>query len=248
MKQYISIFFALIFVSTASWAQTKAEADSAYINKEYTKAIDIYEQLLQQGESGEIYYNLGNAYFKQDKLGRAILNYERALIIQPGNADVSANLDIARAKTVDKINPNPEIFFVAWTRSLINSLSVDTWGACGIGFFICTLAALAIYFFTKGVRWRKIGFFVALISLIISIVTNLFAFEQKRKIDHRTDAIVLSPSVTVRSTPSDEGTSLFVIHEGRKVSIKDDSMKEWKEITLEDGKVGWIPVSAIEII
>jgi tetratricopeptide (TPR) repeat protein len=248
MKQYISIFFALIFVSSASWAQTKAEADSAYINKEYTKAIDIYEQLLQQGESGEIYYNLGNAYFKQDKLGRAILNYERALIIQPGNADVSANLDIARAKTVDKINPNPEIFFVAWTRSLINSLSVDTWGAWGIGFFICTLVALAIYFFTKGVRWRKIGFFVALISLIISIVTNLFAFEQKRKIDHRTDAIVLSPSVTVRSTPSDEGTSLFVIHEGRKVSIKDDSMKEWKEITLEDGKVGWIPVSAIEII
>ena len=248
MKQRISILFALLFAVTSAFAQTKAQADSAYINKEYAQAIEIYESLLQQGESGEIYYNLGNAYFKQDELGRAILNYERALLLQPGNADVSANLDIARAKTVDKINPNPEVFFVAWTRALINMLPVDTWGAWGIGFFFCTLAALAIYFFTKGVRWRKIGFFAALISLILCIVTNLFAFEQKGKIDHRTDAIVLSPSVTVRSTPSDEGTSLFVIHEGRKVSIKDNSMKEWKEITLEDGKVGWIPVSAIEII
>ena len=237
-----------MFVATAAWSQTKAQADSAYINKDYAQAIQIYESLLEAGESGEVYYNLGNAYFKQDELGRAILNYERALLLQPGNADVSANLDIARAKTVDKVTPNPEVFFVAWTRALINQWSVDTWGNWAIAFFFCTLAALAVYFFTKGVRWRKIGFFAALISLILCVITNLFAFEQKSKIDHRTDAIVLSPSVTVRSTPSDEGTSLFVIHEGRKVSIKDNSMKEWKEITLEDGKVGWIPVSAIEII
>ena len=248
MKQYISIFFALLFSATSSWAQTKAKADSAYINKDYAQAIEIYESLLQEGESGEIYYNLGNAYFKQDELGRAILNYERALLLQPGNADVSANLDIARAKTVDKISPNPEVFFVAWIRALINLQPVDTWGGLGIFFFLCTLSALAIYFFTKGIRWRKIGFFLSLISLILCIITNLFAFEQKGKIDHRTEAIVLSPSVTVRSTPSDEGTSLFVIHEGRKVSIKDNSMKDWKEITLEDGKVGWIPFSAIEII
>lgn len=248
MKHCISILFTLLFASAATWAQTKAEADSAYINEEYDKAIVIYESLLQEGESGEIYYNLGNAYFKQDELGKAILNYERALLLQPGNADVNANLDIARAKTVDKINPNPEVFFVAWTRSLINMLPVDTWGRWGIAFFFCAIAFLAVYLFTKGVKWRKIGFFTALILLIFCIITNLFAFEQKGKIDHRSDAIVLSPSVTVRSTPSEEGTSLFVIHEGRKVSIKDNSMKEWKEIKLEDGKVGWIPVSAIEII
>lgn len=248
MKQYIFIIFALLFATSSSWAQTKAQADSAYLNKDYAQAIEIYESLLQTGESGEIYYNLGNAYFKQNELGRAILNYERALILQPGNNDVSANLDIARAKTVDRINPNPEVFFIAWTRALINVLPVDTWGVLGIVFFFCTLAALAIYFFMTGIRWRKIGFFTALISLTLCIITNLFAFEQKGKIDHRTDAIVLSPSVTVRSTPSDEGTSLFVIHEGRKVCIKDNSMKDWKEISLEDGKVGWIPVSAIEII
>ena len=110
MKQYNIIFFALLFTASSLWAQTKAQADSAYINKDYAQAIEIYESLLQDGESGEIYYNLGNAYFKQDELGRAILNYERALLLQPGNADVSANLDIARAKTIDKVNPNPEVF------------------------------------------------------------------------------------------------------------------------------------------
>lgn len=249
MKRQIIILLALLFVNSSLWAQqTKADADSAYINKEYAQAIEIYESLLQEGESGEIYYNLGNAYFKQDELGKAILNYERALLLQPGNADVNANLDIARAKTVDKVNPNPEVFFVAWTRALINMLTVDTWGYWGIVCFFCMLTSLGVYFFTKRVQWRKIGFFAAIISLVLCIITNLFAFEQKSKIDHRTDAIVLAPSVTVKSTPSDEGTSLFVIHEGRKVSIKDNSMKDWKEITLEDGKVGWIPISAIEII
>ena len=249
MKRHIIISLALFLVSISAWAQSmKAEADSAYINKEYAKAVEIYEALLQEGESGEVYYNLGNAYFKQDELGRAILNYERALLLQPGNADISANLDIARAKTVDKVNPNPEVFFVAWTRALINMLTVDTWGYWGIGFFLCMLVSLVVYFFTKRIQGRKIGFFLAFISLILCIIANLFAWEQKDKIDHRKDAIVLSPSVTVRSTPSDEGTSLFVIHEGRKVSIKDNSMKDWKEITLEDGKVGWIPMSAIEII
>ncbi len=248
MKRHICILFAFLFVVTSVSAQTKAQADSAYIEKEYAQACEIYESLLQKGESGEIYYNLGNAYFKQNQLGRAILNYERALLLLPGNADVSANLDIARAKTVDKINPNPEIFFVAWTRALINMLYVDTWGTWGIGLFFCALAALSIYFFAKGVKWRKIGFFTALISLILCIVTNLFAYEQKRKIDHRTDAIVLSPSVTVRSTPSDEGTSLFVIHEGTRVDITDTSIKDWYSVRLADGREGWILVSQVEKI
>ena len=248
MKQYV-IFIIFLFASLSVNAQSlKAEADSAYINKEYAKAIELYESLLEQGESGEVYYNLGNSYFKQEELGKAILNYERALLLHPGNSDISANLDIARAKTVDKVNPNPEVFFVAWIRALINLLSVDTWGYWGIAFFLSMLAALAVYFFTNRVQIRKTVFFVAIVSLSLCVIANVFAYEQKGKIDHRNGAIVLSPSVTVRSTPSDEGTSLFIIHEGRKVTIKDNSMKEWKEIMLEDGKVGWIPVSAIEII
>ena len=195
---------------------TKAEGDSAYIRNDYASAIQIYENLLKKGEAAEVYYNLGNSYYKADDIARAILNYERALLLEPGNADIRANLEIARSKTIDKVIPVPEVFFVSWTKSLINCLSVDAWAKLGIVF------------------------------LVLVILSNVFAAQQKGELMERNEAIVLAPSVTVRSTPSESGTSLFILHEGRKVEIKDNSMREWKEIRLEDGKVGWVPASAIE--
>ena len=95
---------------------TKAEGDSAYVKNDYASAIQIYEALLKEGEAAEVYYNLGNSYYKAGDIAKAILNYERALLIQPGNADIRANLEIARAKTIDKVIPVPEVFFVSWTR------------------------------------------------------------------------------------------------------------------------------------
>lgn len=227
---------------------TKAEGDSAYIKNDFASAIQIYESLLQQGEAPEIYYNLGNCYYKTDDIARAILNYERALLLSPGNADIRANLEIARSKTIDKVTPVPEIFFITWIKSLVNSQSSDAWARTGIVSFLLLLVSLAIFFFTQHIKWKKIGFSAAILFLIVTVLSNLFASRQKSYLTNRNDAIILSPSVTVRSTPSESGTSLFVLHEGRKVEIKDNSMREWKEIRLEDGKVGWVPSSSIEVI
>lgn len=227
---------------------TKAEGDSAYIKNDFASAIQIYESLLQQGEAPEIYYNLGNCYYKTDDIARAILNYERALLLSPGNTDIRANLEIARSKTIDKVTPVPEIFFITWIKSLVNSQSSDAWARTGIVSFLLLLVSLAIFFFTQHIKWKKIGFSAAILFLIVTVLSNLFASQQKSYLTNRNDAIILSPSVTVRSTPSESGTSLFVLHEGRKVEIKDNSMREWKEIRLEDGKVGWVPSSSIEVI
>lgn len=227
---------------------TKAEGDSAYIKNDFASAIQIYESLLQQGEAPEIYYNLGNCYYKTDDIARAILNYERALLLSPGNADIRANLEIARSKAIDKVTPVPEIFFITWIKSLVNSQSSDAWARTGIVSFLLLLVSLAIFFFTQHIKWKKIGFSAAILFLIVTVLSNLFASQQKSYLTNRNDAIILSPSVTVRSTPSESGTSLFVLHEGRKVEIKDNSMREWKEIRLEDGKVGWVPSSSIEVI
>lgn len=227
---------------------TKAEGDSAYIKNDFASAIQIYESLLQQGEVPEIYYNLGNCYYKTDDIACAILNYERALLLSPGNADIRANLEIARSKTIDKVTPVPEIFFITWIKSLVNSQSSDAWARTGIVSFLLLLVSLAIFFFTQHIKWKKIGFSAAILFLIVTVLSNLFASQQKSYLTNRNDAIILSPSVTVRSTPSESGTSLFVLHEGRKVEIKDNSMREWKEIRLEDGKVGWVPSSSIEVI
>ena len=227
---------------------TKTEGDSAYIKEDYTAAIQIYEALLKNGEAAEVYYNLGNSYYKIGEIAKAVLNYERALLLQPGNSDIRANLEVARAKTIDKVEAIPEVFFVSWIKSLINSMSVDAWATLGIISFILLIVALYSFVFSKQILWKKTGFISGIIFLIITICANLFASEQKEHLVIRNEAIVMNPSVTVRSTPSESGTSLFILHEGRKVSIKDNSMKEWKESRLEDGKVGWVPASAIEAI
>lgn len=225
---------------------TKAEGDSAYIRNDYASAIQIYENLLKKGESAEVYYNLGNSYYKADDIAKAILNYERALLLEPGNADIRANLEIARSKTIDKIVPVPEVFFVSWTKSLINCLSVDAWAKLGIVFFIFLLVSFYLFFFSKQIARKKVGFIAGIAFLVLVILSNVFAAQQKSELMDRNEAIVLTPSVTVHSTPSESGTSLFIIHEGRKVEIKDNSMREWKEIRLEDGKVGWVPASSVE--
>lgn len=227
---------------------TKIHGDSAYIRHDYATAIQIYEALLKTGESADIYYNLGNSYYKSDNIAKAILNYERALLLKPGDSDVRANLEIAKAKTVDKVVAIPDVFFVAWFKSLINCLNADDWGKVGIVCFVLVLLALCTFLFSKRIVLKKIGFISTLVLLVVVLLSNLFALQQKQRFIVRDKAIVLQPSVTVRSTPSETGTSLFILHEGYKVEIKDNSMRDWKEIRLEDGKVGWLPTVAIEII
>lgn len=227
---------------------TKLEGDSAYIRNDYASAIQIYEALLSKGEAADVYYNLGNSYYKAEDIAKAILNYERALLLQPGNSDIRANLEVARAKTIDKVEPIPDVFFVGWTKTLINSMSVNAWGVCGIICFILLIVALYLFIFSKQIVVKKVGFISGIVLLIVVIAANVFAGQQEDRLMNRDSAIVMNPSVTVRSTPNEGGTSLFVLHEGRKVNIKDNSMKEWKEIRLEDGKVGWVPASAIEVI
>ena len=227
---------------------TKSGGDSAYIKNDYKSAIQIYEALLEKGEAAEVYYNLGNCYYKTNDIAKSILNYERALLLDPGNTDIRVNLEMARAKTVDKITSIPDIFFIAWIKSLINCLSVDAWAKCGILFFILFLVAVALFFFSKQASLKKGGFIGGIVFLILVVLSNVFASQQKAVLVNRNAAIVLVPSVTVRSTPSESGTSLFILHEGSKVELKDNSMREWKEIRLEDGKVGWVPTSSIEVI
>lgn len=228
---------------------TKTEADSAYARNDFATAVEIYEGILaNEGESSDIYYNLGNSYYKMDNMAKAVLNYERALLLNPGDGDIRFNLELARSKTVDKVTPVSEMFFVTWTRSLANTMSERAWAWAGISLFILMILALALFVFGKRVVLKKVGFISAICFFLLTILANLFASGQKSELVNRDSAIIMAPSVTVKSTPNQSGTDLFILHEGRKVMIKDNSMKEWKEIRLEDGNVGWVPASVIEII
>lgn len=228
--------------------QLKIQADSAYMSEDFSTAIQFYELILEQGEAAEIYYNLGNSYYKADNIAKAILNYERALLLKPGNGDIRANLEIARSKTIDKVEETPDIFFIGWIKSLINSTSVDVWAKWAIVFFLLLIASLYFFFFSKQVLMKKIGFISGIVFLLFMVCANSFASYQKKILLNRDTAIIINPSVTVRSTPNENGTNLFILHEGGKVKIKDNSMKAWKEIVLEDGKVGWVMASDLEVI
>ncbi|NMA72907.1 MAG: tetratricopeptide repeat protein [Bacteroidales bacterium] len=226
---------------------SKNEADSAYIKGEYQKAIDIYEALLEEGVAAEVYYNLGNSYYKSDNIGKAILNYERALLLNPSNKDIQANLAIARSKTVDKVEPLPELFFISWTKSIMNQASADGWAKWALTFFLFFLICAFLYVFSRRILLKKISFGLGILFFLFMLASHSFARHQKKVLLNRDTAVVMTPSVTIKSTPSESGISLFILHEGRKVTIK-DSVGEWKEIMIEDGKVGWINSNNIEII
>lgn len=227
---------------------SKSLADSAYIRSDFTTAIQIYEMILRKGESADIYYNLGNSYYKVGDIAKAILNYERALILKPANEDVISNLEIARGKTVDKVTDVPELFFITWLKVIINSMGIQSWAIIAISFFLLFIASIYFFFFSTKIVARKIFFSLALFFLVFCVIANISAAFQRRVRLNRMNAIIISPSVTIRSTPNDNGTSLFILHEGRKVFIKDDSMKDWKEIQLEDGNVGWVKKNDLEVI
>ena len=227
---------------------TKAMADSAYVRQQYQQAIADYEALLKKGVSADIYYNLGNAYYRTENITRAVINYERALLLSPGDRDIRFNLQLARSKTIDKITPESEMFFVTWYRSLVNIMSVDGWATMSLVSLALAIMLALCYLFTARVWMQKTGFFGAFAMIVIFGLSNLFAWQQKDQLVNRTGAIVISPAAAVKSTPANGGTDLFIIHEGTKVEITDSSMKEWKEVRIADGKEGWIKTSMIEMI
>ena len=243
-----TVLLLLLFLPLSGHAVTKAEADSAYIRGQYQQAIKDYEMLLKQGASADLYYNLGNAYYRSENITRAVLNYERALLLSPGDRDVRFNLQIARAKTIDKIVPESEMFFFTWYRSLVNLMSVDAWAWTALIALALLIVLLLVYLFSDRIWLRKVGFFGGFVLLILFALSNLFAWQQKQDLLFRKGAIVISPSVTVKSTPAKNGTDLFILHEGTKVSITDGTMKGWMGIRIADGKEGWIESNMIEEI
>ncbi|MBP5646417.1 MAG: tetratricopeptide repeat protein [Bacteroidaceae bacterium] len=226
-----------------------ADADSAYIQGDYLTAIDLYQEVLRnEGVSATLCMNLGNSYFKLDEIAQAILWYERAYLLDPSDDDVKFNLELARTRTVDKVTPKNQLFIVVWFRNLVAALDINTWAALTLLFFFVAALMAGVFLLSRKVSLKKISFAFSLFFFVFSILSFIFASTQRSNIVNRDTAIIVSPSVTVKSTPSDSGTDLFIIHEGRKVDILDSSMKEWVEIRLEDGNTGWVLRKVMEII
>lgn len=247
-RMYVLLMLLACILLPAN-ASLKTEADKAYQENDFKGAIEKYEAILEGGqESADVYYNLGNSYYKNKNIAKAVLNYERALLLSPGDEDIRYNLEMAKSKTIDKVTPKSEIFIVTWVSSIRDLMSESSWAVFAIICFVLFLLGTSAYIFGGKIVIKKTGFSLAVVFLVLTVVANMFADSQKEKLVNRTGAIIMQPSVTVKSTPDDSGTDLFVLHEGTKVYINDNSMKGWKEVSLEDGSRGWVSTESIEVI
>lgn len=242
------VLMILMLMPLSANAITKQNADDEYAKGNYQQAIKDYQEILKTGVSSEIYYNLGNAYYRTDNITQALLAYERALQLSPGDNDIRFNLQYARSKTIDKITPETEMFFVTWYHSLVNFTSVDRWANTAIFSIVMALLLILVFLFAPQMWARKSGFYGSAAFLLLFAFANLFAFQQKHELETKQGAIVIAPTVNVKKTPAASGTDVFVIHEGTRVDITDRGMKQWRGIKLADGREGWLKTSQIEEI
>ena len=242
------VLMILMLMPLSANAITKQNADDEYAKGNYQQAIKDYQEILKTGVSSEIYYNLGNAYYRTDNITQALLAYERALQLSPGDNDIRFNLQYARSKTIDKITPETEMFFVTWYHSLVNFTSVDRWANTAIVSIVMALLLILVFLFAPQMWARKSGFYGSAAFLLLFAFANLFAFQQKHELETKQGAIVIAPTVNVKKTPAASGTDVFVIHEGTRVDITDRGMKQWRGIKLADGREGWLKTSQIEEI
>ncbi|MBM6993310.1 MAG: tetratricopeptide repeat protein [Prevotella sp.] len=248
LERMLLLLFMLLQMPFAASAITKQDADKAYQSGNYQQAIIDYQSLLKTGISADIYYNLGNAYYRSDSLSQAILAYERALRLSPGDKDISFNLQFARSKTIDKLLPQDDVVFTTWYHSVVNLTSADTWAWVSIVTIVLALILMLVYLFAPQIVLRKIGFFGGMFFLLIFALSNLFAWTQKRILLEQEGAIIIAPSVNVKKTPVQNSADAFILHEGTRVDVTDNSMKQWKGVRLSDGREGWIPADQLEMI
>lgn len=245
---WIMVIVLLFAATQHAAAVTKQNADTEYQKGNYQQAIKDYEELLKSGVSADIYYNLGNAYYRTDNITRAVLAYERAHLLSPGDDDIKFNLDFARSKTIDKITSANEMFFITWYKSLVGMQGVDQWAKSSILSIILALVLVLLYLFAPQIWLRKIGFFGGSLFFCLFLLFSLFAYQQRQLLVCRTGAIIVSPAVNVKKTPSATSADECVIHEGTRVDITDKTMKAWRGIVLPDGRKGWIETKTIEEI
>ncbi len=222
--------------------------NTAYVNGDYHTASEYYEAIRALGLSSvKLYYNLGNAYFKEGRLGKSILNYRRALRRAPGSDDIRYNLGVAEARTKDNIEAIPEFFLTEWVRGVRHTMSCTAWSVFSLAALVCALSLFLVYLLARRLTLRKTGFYGTLIALVLFILTTWFALGERREMLDDSQAVVMSLSTAVKSSPDKSATDLFVLHEGTLVEIT-NRLDDWCEITIADGKKGWLESKTIETI
>ena len=252
MKKSSFLTCSLLFFSFLIFANGPDElfrqGNEAFQKNDFEKAAQLYEQVIDSGYcSAELEYNLGNAYFRQDIPGKAILHYERALVLSPNDADILHNLTIARQQVKGAIEALPEFFLTHWWRQLRNIAGSGAWGITALVLWWAGLAGLIFWVLGKTRKQKKLGFIAGLICLIVSFLPYSLAMSRVKYEADTNFAIILEPSATLRSAPDEAGSDILQLYEGTKVKLQ-DQLGGWWQVKLANGEVGWLEGGVLEEI
>jgi tetratricopeptide (TPR) repeat protein len=224
------------------------KGNEQYTKAQYKEAIVTYQKLVDDGyQSAAVYFNLGNAFYKTDDMASAILYYEKAHKLSPGDEDIRFNIQLANSKTTDKTDEVPEFFITKWWHAFILGFSANTLAVLSVLLFLAGSASLILYRFTGSVGIKKASFYTAILLLFFGIATIFVAGRQTDYFEAHQQAIVFSGSVTVKSAPASASKNLFILHDGTKVDVLERNT-DWLKIRLSNGNEGWIGAADVKEI
>lgn len=243
LRKFIFLTTTLSLALTAKAISNDFEnANKLYSEKKYEEAAAKYENILKtEGVAPELYYNLGNAYYKMNELGKSILNYERAIRLDPSFSDAKFNLEFANQKIIDRIETSEVFFLRKWFNLIIKAVSTNNWFYLSAILFIIALIPGLMFIFGGSKYIRKLSFYIASVLIVASITSLTFSGIRKVQIAEHQEAIIMDGVVIVRGSPDKSGTNLFQLHEGTKVSVL-SALGDWYEIKLANGSIGWVEI------
>jgi tetratricopeptide (TPR) repeat protein len=250
MKKFSAIL--LLFLNLMAFAQAPeklfSEANTFYKESKFERALGVYLAIEEQGyESSDLYYNVGNCYYKLDKVAPAIYYYEKALKLDPANEDAASNLAFAKRMTIDVIEELPKTFLQRFSANVIQKFTFDTWALMGVSASFLAVIFFLLYYFSYSSRKKLLYFNTAILAFFMMLVTVYFAFDNYDTVQKNRAAIIFSPKVEIKDAPTLSSGKAFELHEGTKVIILDE-LDNWKKIKIADGKVGWIDEAELKEI
>lgn len=214
-----------------------AEANRLYADRQYEEARQLYDSILAQGlESADLYYNLGNAHYQQNHIAEALLNYERALRLDPGHSDAAFNRSLANLKVVDNIQPQPEFVLTRWWRELVDGRSPEQWGYWGIGLLWGVVGAVAVLFFVPRPQVRRVAFVSGIVLGLLSVGCLTLGLMRHQRSQSEQYGLIMTPNAYVKNAPGGE-TDLLILHEGVKVRLL-DQVDGWTQVRLDGASIG----------
>lgn len=250
MRKLILYIISFILCAPQAWSSNTdwEKANKAYSKGKYERALALYQNIEKSGQvSSSLYYNIGNTYFRLKQNGHAILYFERALKMNPGNKDAEYNLLLAQTKTSDRIEAVPRFFLIGWWKSLADTMHPSSWGIWSLFFLILTGAGFLGLFYGQTLLIRKLSFWCGGASGLGFVLSIIFAYQTRSEYFDDRAEIITQSVVSVKGSPDDKGTNLFLLHEGTKIN-RMDQVSKWKKVQTADGNEGWIEAEYAEAI